>query len=301
MLKSGLVLLALMLLTGCAVEPVYKPMPDTVAAKTQKVDVVAGVAQKELIAEIVPSNIAATTGGGLLFAAIDAGVNASRSSKAEAAIVPARDSLMDFNAVKTFQDDLRHDVAALPWIQSDKVDISLVTSEDEYGKRIQASSKDAVLFVNMDYRLSPDFKLLKVNAQVYLIPKSEALVRLQAELYKKTTKINDSGAIKAVTANALYRNYFTYARALDVAADDIKAAAGSWAENSGARVKTALSEGLGAISAMVALDLQQTRQMTADEKPEVTEANYDIVVNGKTLQATRSKTGILSVFVKSKE
>ena len=60
-------------------------------------DVQVVVSQAEIKPNIHISSITSATGGGLLFAAIDAGVNNARAKDAELAIVPLRESLVGYD------------------------------------------------------------------------------------------------------------------------------------------------------------------------------------------------------------
>ena len=69
-------------------------------------DTVLVVKAAEIGTEINVSNVAAATGGGLIPALIDSGINADRTKKAEEAAGPIRDKLIDFDFGAELQEDL---------------------------------------------------------------------------------------------------------------------------------------------------------------------------------------------------
>src|ERR1700683_849873 len=100
---SLLVLLPTTLLGACSSVPVHESLPVAAREKISSADVFVPIRQNEIYVYVPPSTAGSSAGasagllGGLVGAAIDAGVNDVRSSKAETAVKPLRDSLVDFN------------------------------------------------------------------------------------------------------------------------------------------------------------------------------------------------------------
>lgn len=130
------------------------------------------VPQNEIIAGIQESNISAAAGGGLLFVLVDAGVNQSRAKKAEAAIVPVRDALTDYQ----FDQKALATSAAITqnasWLGIQKSEISKDPSNTRISKAIDESPGPQLLTITYDYLLDNNFQVLKVGANVSLSPKA---------------------------------------------------------------------------------------------------------------------------------
>src|SRR4051812_38476632 len=91
-----LVALAACFIAGGCVAPIKQILPPESRVVAGGRNQLVTVPQNEIAAGINESNLTAAMGGGLLFALIDAGVNNSRAKKAEAAIVPVRNALVDY-------------------------------------------------------------------------------------------------------------------------------------------------------------------------------------------------------------
>ena len=76
------------------------------------------VAQAEIRSGIDESESAMYSGGGLLFALVDASVNPSRAKEAEAAIQSSREALTGFDFDALAKDMIAGALADIPWFQA---------------------------------------------------------------------------------------------------------------------------------------------------------------------------------------
>lgn len=277
---------------GCASQPAYKPMPAEAFPKITNTQLVVGLAQKEIRADINQSNMTGGMGGGLLWAIVDTAVNNSRAGDAEKSIGPLRDQLLDFNFEKHFVDELSGDTAGIPWLEDKNILVLSDVSSKSYDKTFIESDKDAVLFLTTDYELTPDFSILKVTAEADLYGASADLKRLQYSLYKGSTKIRDSNSYKTDVMNSLYRNRVTFSFALDQPASTKEEAVKSWSEDSAKRARSALDTGIKAVVKTIIDDL-----VAASQGKNMTNLDLQtaIKVNNYTIDGSRDAAGVFEL------
>ncbi|WP_286266625.1 hypothetical protein [Thalassotalea atypica] len=172
---------------GCGTTPNnYLPVAATNEIKTTDVYVV--VPQKEIVAEVEASGVAAAGGGGLLLALIDVAVENSRASSAEELIQPIKDSLIETDFNSLFINALKKEFDAVNWMKVDDVqlitDVTETTRQDNYDK----ADAETVTFINAGYSLSPDFSMLKANANISMLPKADALKKYSEKATSKKAK-----------------------------------------------------------------------------------------------------------------
>jgi hypothetical protein len=201
-------------IVGCGSTPNhYLPVAATNEIKTTDVYVV--VPQKEIVAEVEASNVAAAGGGGLLFALIDVAVENSRASTAEELIQPIKDSLIETNFNRLFLNALQSELNSMDWIKVDNVklitDVSKTTRQDNFA----SANAETVTFINAGYSLSPDFSHLKANANISMLPKTDALKKYSEKATSKKAKQyawhND---------NNIYRDYVSVLNQLGNSSSD---------------------------------------------------------------------------------
>ena len=126
------------------------------------------VAQQEIKSDINKSNIAVAAGGGLMMALIDAAVEAERAKKAEAAIVPLRAELQDFDADTLAMDTTKKVADQAPWLQPTTLTLGRDSSLVGKSGVLDASVTPQVAFFEYSYDVSPDFSSIRVglNMQV---------------------------------------------------------------------------------------------------------------------------------------
>src|SRR5438105_2590773 len=90
------ILLPLSFLCACQTA-MHQSLADAARDKISSTDVVLPIRQNEIYVFVPNSNAAAAAGGGLIAALADAAINSVRTTKAETAVKPLRDALVDFN------------------------------------------------------------------------------------------------------------------------------------------------------------------------------------------------------------
>ncbi|NMP32731.1 hypothetical protein HII17_14305 [Thalassotalea sp. M1531] len=163
-------------------------LPQAATNEINSTDIYVVLPQKEIVAEIDRSSVAAAGGGGLLLALIDVAVENSRASTAEELIQPIKDSLIETSFNKLFLDALNEEFDAVNWMKIRDVklisDITETTVEDHY----KGTDAQTVTFINTNYSLSPDFSSLKAYANLSMLPKSEELKKYSEKATSKKAK-----------------------------------------------------------------------------------------------------------------
>jgi hypothetical protein len=175
MRSSRLAVLAVVVvsLVGCAAQrkQVVPPEAREVAGGR---NLLVTVTQNEIIAGIQESNLTAAAGGGLLFALIDAGVNQARAKTAETAIVPVRDALTDYPFEKKAMALSEEVSRSLPWLGVKGTELNKDPSNARFSNAIDGSPGPQLLTMTYDYLLDNGFQILKVGANMSLLPKTLA-------------------------------------------------------------------------------------------------------------------------------
>ena len=171
-----------LLLAGCGTPlPVRESLPLAARDQIASTETVVPIRQHEIYVFVPPSTAGATAGAGfgivgaLVGVAIDASVDSARTSKAEAAVKPLRDALVDYNFDATFQDDLKASLPPVEFMHSDEIRVVKEVANDSADLALTNSKDAAVLFVTTDYHLANDGDVLYVTLQTSLYPNSTAL------------------------------------------------------------------------------------------------------------------------------
>jgi hypothetical protein len=161
-------------LVGCGATPNFY-VDKSATQNISSTDVYITIAQKEINAEIDRSSVAAAGGGGLLFALIDVAVENSRATDAEKLVQPIKDGLVDVDFTELFSESLKQELSEIKWLNVKNVIINNDLTETLAKDNFDASSTDAVLFVNANYSMSSSFDMLKGNSTTSLYPKVQEL------------------------------------------------------------------------------------------------------------------------------
>lgn len=236
------------LLSACAGVPQHEFLPAAARDKIASTEVAVPVSQSEIYVFVPQSNIAAAGGGGLLLAIIDAGVDSVRTSKAETAVKPLRDAMVDFDFDGTLQSDLKTSLGQVAFAHADNFHVvKTVTPESLDG--VLANSKDsAVMFTTADYHLSNDADVLDVTIRASLFANSADLRALKPATGK---------SMISSMANALYHSSFTYESHLVGSTDDRDHNIAMLSADHGAALRTELKTGTAKVAGMLAADLQR--------------------------------------------
>jgi hypothetical protein len=202
--------------------------------------------QQEIGTDITQSNITAATGGGLIFALIDAGIENSRAKKAEKHVVPVRDALIGYNLGDVLNSSLKSRLASRDWLKAGSFNIQQVSTLESLDSWIKNADGDGLLLVNTQYRFTPKFDGITISARISIHPKQGPLVA-QAKPYQNLPPL-------------IYYNAFSatiWMSDWPAQSPDAEAAVKLWAEEGGKRARTALDLGADEIARMLAFDLEQ--------------------------------------------
>jgi hypothetical protein len=240
-------LLALVVfLNGCGTTHIaLKP---TEAKKISSVDIYIGLAQQEIYAEIVKSNVSAATGGGLLPALIDAGVDQHRAKKAEELVQPIRAALMDYDFGRCLTEKIESELESLTWMKINNVRVSGDISKKGYEKAFADSEASAILFVTTKYFLSPNLIVLNMSGEAKLFPKKGG----------KSVDLSDG--------NCIYKNLLFFEDGIDTRPSSKQEAINCWADHGGYLTRLALDAASVGLTRMIAIDLDLSGAYVEDKK-----------------------------------
>lgn len=242
------ILLSAMFLAACAtVTPPHTELPVAARDGISSTDVVVPVRQGEIYVFVPDSQVAAAAGGGLLWALVDAGVNSVRTSKAEAAVKPLRDAMVDFDFSQVLQDKLKTSLSQIPWLHAGNVTISKDTTAAGMDGALANSKASAVLFAVTDYHLSNDGAVLSIVVNASLFGNNDALNALAQSKTKSP---------KTALGNSIYRNVFTFEETLPGSSDDRDRNIAAWDAQGSSAMRSALKLGAMKLSMMLVADLQ---------------------------------------------
>jgi hypothetical protein len=130
------------------------------------------VSQAEIQADIHASTVSAGTGGGLLFALVDANVNKERTKKAEAAIVPLREALMGYDFAARARDASAATLSRLEWFAAGKVALASEDSSDSILAAVDAADTKQLMVLRYTYETNPEFTAIFVTLRASLVNKA---------------------------------------------------------------------------------------------------------------------------------
>jgi hypothetical protein len=240
------ILLPVLILGACAGIPPHEALPDAARDKISSTEVVLPIKQREIYVFVPNSTAGAASGGGLIGALVDAGINDIRTSKAEAAVKPLRDALVDFDFDKILRDDVKTSLSQVSWIHGDNTRVIKEVTNDNLDKVLDASKSDAVLFVAADYHLSNDSDEFFITAGVSLFPINDALKAIKA----------GGKSPKSSLTNSLYHNSLAFKTKAPNATSDRDQNIATWSKSNGAAMRAALKFGAEKLAALIAADLQ---------------------------------------------
>lgn len=181
-------------LTACATPRTYNHIDQPARLAMDSAETLLIVVQSEIGSDIDVSDVTTATGGGLLPALIDAGINANRREKAEEMIAPIRDMLVDYDFASVMKTSLAESLESVSVEGMSNVTLSRSTDMDMVESFVQDTATSAVLLVNTDYKLSSDFSRMIASANVFIYPKDEALFayREKGDKDAKLAEYNDN-------------------------------------------------------------------------------------------------------------
>ncbi len=187
--------IVILLLTGCAGKQMHNHIDSSARGHIETVDAYLAVPQDEIYANIESSNITMYTGGGLIFALIDASINKSRTNNAEEIIQPLRDKLMDFDYAQILADEIGTRLKAVEWLNTSDLILERAITDDRYLQRMQSSSASAVLFMTADYSITTEFNAVNTRMALIMFPNVEALNKFKEKEDKDDNSVDNDDNI----------------------------------------------------------------------------------------------------------
>ncbi len=278
----------LVVVAGCTTTT-HVPMSDDARSQIESTDVVVGLQQQEIYAEINHSHVSAATGGGLIGALIEAMVDTASAQAAERFVEPVRNALLNYDFGDELAAALRKDLNRLSWLNTQSFETYYGLNSTKEAEAIERSNSDMLIVADSRYFLNPAFDTLKVMTSVRVHPKDGELVAIAKE------------AAPDLQRPLLYRNEFAYTRKLPVSVSNREEATEAWVASEGAMIRQALSEGVSTTAAMMALDLDVARATYAEHSSQVEERqrkSYDgvtgtVLTDGPDLILMRLQDGTL--------
>lgn len=235
------------ILAACASQPsIHLPLSAAARGELASTDVVLPIRQSEIYVFVPVSTGAA--GFGLLGALVDISIDSTRTSKAETAVTPLRNALVDYSFDNALQDSLKASLPLVPWLHAGNFQVARDVSNDGLAKAIAASKAASVLFVAADYRLSNDGDVLLVTMEAALMPNND---QLRALIPGKS----DNRSIAAL-GNALYRNRFVFEAHVSGTGDRDRNIA-EWSANNGSAGRAALTMASNKLVSLLVQDIQR--------------------------------------------
>lgn len=240
------ILILAIFVSACATAP-HSALPAEAKGRITSTDVMLGLRQSEIYVFVPNSQVAAAAGGGLIPALIDVAVNSVRTSKAETAVKPLRNVLVDVDFDSMLKNDIHAALTQTGWMHVNDVRVIKDVSKEGLDRAYAGSRAQAVLVANADYQLSNDADVFTVKIVAQLYSKDPALVGL-----KQGAKASQSLDPK----NALYRNTLTFESRIAGATSDRDANIALLSREQGAAMRSLLKMGSAKISNMLAADLE---------------------------------------------
>lgn len=240
------IILSSMLLAACSTPSIHLPVSNATRAALTATDVVMPIRQSEIYV-FVPMATAGA-GFGLVGALVDLSVDSARTSKAETAVTPLRNAMVDYSFDNAMQAEMKTSLAKVDWLHPGNYGVIRDISNDGLGKALAASKASTVLFVVADYRLSNDGDVLLVTIQAALMPNNDQTRALIPGKRDEKTAV-------ALT-NALYRNRFVFEAHVNGTGDRDHNIA-EWSANNGAAARAALTMAAKKLVPLLADDIQR--------------------------------------------
>jgi hypothetical protein len=246
-------LLSASVLAGCATPvPEHVPLGAQSRASLSSTEVVLPVPQSEIYIDVPASNVSAATGGGLLPALIDAGIDSARASKAAKDVTPLRNAVVDFSFDRAFSDSFSS-IAATDGLNVDSVRVVKDASLAGLDQAVIGSKSGAVLVASANYHLANDAGSLWIEVHAALYHAGKA----------PTPASGAANEHVSAPANALYRNTFWFTVNVPHPSAKRDENLAAWAADNGELLRTDLKRGAAKISQLIVADLQGADTTTA--------------------------------------
>ncbi len=226
-----------LVLCGCATqEPAFIPLSKDLSQRINSSNAVIVASQKEIVADVDKSQVAAVMGGGLIPALIDVAIEKSRASSAEELIRPIRDALVEFDMGKDLREALGTRLDSIAWLHLVKWDTTYDNRADHIPTQLAANKEDVLVLITPGYALSSDFQSLRVESEVKVIPRAASL-RVVGGAKGNNEKVEP-----------LYKVKVSHLAPLAVGGTDKEGAAKEWSKDGGVRIKEYMKQGVSSIA-----------------------------------------------------
>jgi hypothetical protein len=263
-LAHAAALVSSLLLAACSGLAPHQALPGAVKDSLVSTDVVLPIRQNEIYVFVPPSTAGAAGGaafgvlGAVVGAMVDAGVNNARTSAAEKAVKPLRDSLVGFDYDAALRDDMKASLTQLAWLHATDVKVHKDFGNESYEGAYKTSTASAVLFAGMDYHLSNDGDVLYVTAYTFLFPKNGEKAPVVAKPGSRSRP-----KLKTAPENAVYRDTLAFQTKVEGATSDRDHNMVLWSADNGAAIRAALKLASVKLSALLASDLERPEKEAA--------------------------------------
>lgn len=247
-----LIFLSSILLTACTTPLIHQPLSAAARGDLASTEVVTPIRQSEIYV-FVPTEQGGASHG-LIGVLIDAGIDAVRTSKAETAVAPLRNAMVDFNFDTALQAELKNSLAKIEWLHPVNFQIEHDVSDQGIERTLTDSKTASVLFVIADYHLSNDGDVLLASFDAALMPNNDQLRALIPG--KRDTKR------PIARENALYQNRFAFEAHVS-GTDDRDRNIAEWSANNAAAARAALEMATRKFADMLKEDLQRPEEDVA--------------------------------------
>lgn len=219
------------------------------------------VGQAELKSNINSIPIVVTQGGlagALIGSMVQSGIESSRAKKAEAAITPVRDALIDFNADDLAVATTKTALAKIDWMQPTTFKFSKDASQADILAFLDSTDATQAAYFTYTYDLAPDFASVRVLVHVTFANKAQPENVSEPDARLKPKYLAYTGQITSVVM-------------LPGAGTDINANAQKWAADKGKLARQGLtlafSNAETLISRTLVLSDDDVKAMNGKDKP----------------------------------
>jgi hypothetical protein len=231
-----------LLVTGCALPP-HAALPPGARDQIAGTDVMVPIRQHEIYVYVPPTQ---NPNGGLIGALVASAIDDVRSGKAETAVKPLRNALVDYDFDGTLKSELQTALAKDTFLGQNNIRIIKEITTESLEQALNGSKAPAVLFVTADYRLSNEGDVLDVLLYPQLFGTTDAL-RTLVPKYNAKNRMDP--------ANTLYRNVLLFQTRIPEDPNGRDAHVQTWSANNGEKARAALKLAENKLAVMLAQDI----------------------------------------------
>lgn len=305
LLEVGMPILALVvvLVSGCGPVRRYVLPPDAPAAMVPT-EIVVVIVQDQLEGGYYRLDLTSMMLGGLIWMAIDAGVNSAREAEAAEKIASVRRSLPPRTLDKLFEKDLDEELGSVPWFDPELLRVETDSSRRLDENTYDASSAAAVLLIRAAYFLSPDHSALVMAADVTIYPKAAQLQAVRNAAHG-TVPREEGPSRNSNDTSQMFRNHVSFWYVLPKALGEQPGYLTAWTANDAARLRAGLRNASKTVAQAISYELRdgtlggrkvpdegRGQQVTLPEVPSEL-ATGALIVNDGDLRGVRTDAGVL--------